>query len=153
MQIPKEFLEEKNYEGSRLIEINDPMVTKLHGELKKFQQEANPTLEKMEKLTPILDPFYARIGEIEKEKNKIKEEMQPTREEYDKYLEVVQKIDQRAQLVKNKITPMVNKIVEGQLGEFEKASQLIEKDDKIFVEVVDEIEEKIKSIRMAKAKK
>lgn len=153
MQIPKEFLEEKNYEGSRLIEISDEAVVKLHKELKKFQVEANPTLQEMEKLTPILDPFYARIGELEKEKNKIKEEMQPTREEYDKLLEVVQKIDQRAQLVKNKITPMVNKIIEGQLGEFEKANQLTEKDDKIFVEIVDEIEEKVKAVRMIKSKK
>lgn len=153
MKIPKEFLEEKNYEGTRLVEITDETVKKFHAELKKLQLEANPTLEKMEKLTPILDPFYTRLGELEREKAKIKEEMQPTRDEYDKYLEVVQKVDQRAQLIKNKLQPIVNKIMEGQLGEFEKSNQLIEKDGKIFVEVMDEIEEKVKAVRMAKASK
>lgn len=153
MQIPEEFLMEKNYEGSRLIEIDDPKVKKLHGELKKFQEEANPTLEKMEALTPILDPFYKELGDLEAKKNEIKAKMQPTREEYDEHLEVVQKIDQRAQLVKDKISPIVQKIVDEQLGEFEKAAQLNEgKDGKLSVEVVDEIEEKVKAVRQSKVK-
>jgi len=153
MKIPKEYLEEKNYEGTRLIEVVDPMVKKFHAELKKFQTEANPTLEKMEKLTPILDPFYTRLGELEKEKAKIKEEMQPVREKYDALLDVVQKIDQRAQLIKNKIQPIVNNIINGQLSEFEKANQLLEKEGKIYAEIIDELEEKVKAVRLAKSKK
>ena len=43
--------------------------------------------------------------------------------------------------------------MEKELGEFETARQLIEKDDKLFVEICDEIEEKVKSIRAIKAKK
>lgn len=152
MQIPKEVLAEKNYEGTRLIEITDEKVFSLHQELKKLQVEANPTLAKMEKLTPILDPIYIKIGELEKEKAKLKEEMQPTREKYDELLAVVQKIDQRAQAIKNKIQPLVNSICEPQLSEFEKANQMLEKDGKIFVEVMDEIEEKVKAVRASKKK-
>jgi len=153
MQIPKEYLEEKNYEGTRLFEVTDATVKKYHAELKKFQIEINPTLDRMEKLTPILDPFYAKLGELEKEKEKVKLEMAPTREKYDALLEIVQKVDQRAQLIKNKMQPMVNKLVEKELGEFEKANQLVEKDGKMFVEIADELEEKIKSVRQAKATK
>ena len=32
MQIPSEYLEVKNYDGSRLIEIEDETVSKLHAE-------------------------------------------------------------------------------------------------------------------------
>lgn len=153
MQIPKEYLAEKNYEGSRLIEISDPDVVRLHGELKKLQLEANPHLEIMESITPKLDPYFTKLRELENEKTKIRGEMAPIREPYDKELEQVQKIDQRAQLIKDKITPLVNKIVEAQLGDFEKALQLTERDGKMFVEVVDEIEEKVKAVRAAKVRK
>jgi len=153
MQIDKSVLAEKNYEGTRLIEIKDETVKKLKAKLKDLQLEINPTLEKMEKLTPILDPFYTKIGELEREKSKIKEEMAPVREKYDALLEIAQKVEQRAQLIKNKMQPLVNRMVEKELGEFEKANQLIDKDDKIYVEVVDEIEELVKKIRTAKTVK
>jgi hypothetical protein len=39
------------------------------------------------------------------------------------------------------------------LGEFETARQVIEKEGKMYVEVIDELEEKIKTLRAAKAKK
>jgi len=146
-------LEEKNYEGTRLFEIEDKNIVKLHGELKKFQLEANPTLEKMEKLTPTLDPFYTELGKLEKQKADIKEKMAEPRAKYDALLDIVQKIDQRAQLVKNKMQPAVNSIVDKELGEFEKANQLVEKEGKIYVEIMDELEEKIKAIRETKLKK
>lgn len=152
MKIPTEILSEKNYEGTRLIEINDPKVTELQEELTKLQLEANPLLEEMEKITPILDPFYTKMREHQEAITKIKEEMEVPKAEYTSWLEKVEKIDQKAQLIKNKIQPLVNAIVKPELGEFEKANQLVPRDRKLFVEVMDELEEKVKAIRAAKAK-
>lgn len=153
MQINKEILSEKNYEGTRLIEITDEKVKALHGELNKLQAEANPHLKIMEEITPKLDPLFAQLRELEEKKAKIKAEMSPIREPYDKELQAVEKIDQRAQLIKNKIQPLVLDLVKNQIGEFETAKQLIEKDGKMYIEVVDEIEEKVKAIRASKAQK
>ncbi len=153
MQIPKEVLAEKNYEGTRLIEITDEKVSELNLKLKELQKEANPHLEIMEKITPQLDPLYTKLRELEEQKSKIKAEMEPVKAPYDEELKIVEKIDQRAQLIKNKMQPMINKFIEGQLGEFEKAVQMKEVDGKLFVEVIDEIEEKVKSIRSAKLAK
>jgi uncharacterized phage infection (PIP) family protein YhgE len=152
MQIPSELLKESNYSGTRLIEIKDAQVTKLQKELTKLQLEANPFLEEMEKLTPILDPYYTKLRNLQEEIKKVQEEMAPTKETYDEWLEKVQKIDQKAQLIKNKIQPIVLDLVNPQLTEFEKANQMIEKDGQLFVEVADEIEEKVKAIRASKVK-
>jgi len=153
MQINKDILAEKNYEGTRLIEITDEKVIQLHGELNKLQKEANPHLKIMEEITPKLDPLFTKLRELEEEKSKVKLEMTPIRAPYDEELKKVELIDQRAQLIKNKMQPMILKLVEGSLGEFETARQLIEKDGKMYVEVIDEIEEKIKTIRASKSKK
>lgn len=153
MQIDKNILAEKNYTGSRLIAINDPTILKLKKELNAFQKQANPFLKKMEALTPAMDPIYTRIGEHQAQIKKLHEDLAPFKEKYDIELKRVELIDQKAQLVKNKMQPLVNRIVESQLSEFEKATQLIEKNSLIYVEVVDEIEEKVKAIRASKAKK
>jgi chromosome segregation ATPase len=153
MIIDKEVLSEKNYTGSRLIEITDPKVLELKAKLKEYQEEANPFLTEMDKIAPELDVFFQKIQKLEEEKNKLREEMAPVRAPYDELLKKVEAIDSKAQVIKNKIQPIVNKLVEGQLGEFEKALHLTEQDGKIFVEVVDEIEEKVKAIRQAKIKK
>lgn len=153
MKIPQEYLAEKNYEGTRLVEVTDATVLKLKAELKKLQEEANPYLVKMEAITPVLDPFYAKLRELEEQKQKIQAEMSPVMENYQVELREVEKIDARAKLIKNKIEPIVNKIAEPLLGEFEKATQLIEKGDKIYIEIIDELEEKVKAIRTIKANK
>ncbi len=145
MQIPHEVLAEKNYEGSRLIEITDEKVVELNVALKALQAEANPHLEIMESITPQLDPLYTKLRELEQEKAKVRETMEPIKAPYDIELQAVEKIDQKAQLINSIVAPM--------LGEFEKAQQMKEIDGKLFVEVVDEIEEKVKAIRAAKAKK
>jgi chromosome segregation ATPase len=153
MKIPNEILSEKNYEGTRLIEITDTKVAELKAKLNALQAEANPTLEKMEAITPAMDLIFKKIGVLEEQKKTLHAELEPIRAPYDELLKEVEKIDQRAQLIKNKIQPLVNSIVAPMLGEFEKANQMIEKDGKLFVEVVDELEEKVKAIRAAKAKK
>jgi len=152
MQIDKELLSEKNYTGSRLIEITDEKVSELKLKLKEFQKEANPILLEMEKISPLMDPIFTKIRELEEEKKKLQDEMAPIRAPYDELLSQVEKIDVKAQAVKNKIQPLVNKIVVGQLGEFEKAMHLTEQDGKLYVEVIDEIEEKVKAIRAIKNK-
>lgn len=153
MQIPKEYLEEKNYSGTRLVEVTDETILKLKAEIKAFQKEAMPFLKIMDELTPEMDSYYTEIRELETKKKEIQEKVAPIKAEYDIPLAEVEKIDNKATLIKNKLQPLVMNYVSEQLGEFEKAMQLIEQDGKIFIEVVDEIEEKIKAIRVANSKK
>lgn len=207
MQIPKEFLEEKNYEGSRLIEITDPEILNLKQKIKDIQEkEANPILNEAEPNLKVIDPANTKIGELVNkikeistkirpltlefdeelkklpkditeftpELNKIKDKIDPLmnevkaleaqilevkkgkqkeQEAYNEAIKKVEKLDARAALIKEKIQVLVNKIINPQLSEFEKALHLLEKDGKIYVEVIDEIEEKIKSIRALKVKK
>jgi arginyl-tRNA synthetase len=147
MQIPKDILSEKNYEGSRYIEVKNEKVAELMKEIKKFQEEANPYLTVMDKYAKVLDPYYVKIQGLQEQISKIKEEMAEDKLKYDEELDKVQKIDQKAQMIKNKLTPIVMKEIEGQLSEFEIAVQTKEKNGKIFVEVQDKLEELIKSIR------
>lgn len=153
MKISKEILAEKNYEGTRLVEIKDPKIKQLHEELTKLQKEANPHLKIMESITPKLDPLFTKLRELDEQKTKIKDQMTPIRAPYDIELKIVEGIDQKAQLIKNKMQPLVLRLVNPLLGEFEKANQLVEKGGKMYVEVVDEIEEKVKAIRLANIKK
>lgn len=150
MKIDKELLSEKNYEGSRFIEITDPTILELREKLNELQQEANPFLVEMEEISPRMDPLYAKIGELQNEIKKLQEELTPIRDEYDVPLKKVEEIDQRASLIKEKIEPLVKEIVEDQLGEFETARHLVEHEGKIVVEVFDELEETIKKIRAKK---
>ena len=153
MKIDPDLLAEKNYDGSRLIEVTDVKVLELKKEIAKFAPIAKPHLEKMEELGKILDPFYTKTRELDEEKKKIKDEMQSTLDLFNAELKEMEAIEQKTDAIKNKIQPIIAKLMEGQLSEFETARQLVEKDDKLFVEVVDEIEEKVKLIRMQKAKK
>ena len=150
MQIDKEILNEKNYEGTKLIEITDEQIIELNEKRKELLKEGEPFLKDMEKLSPPLDAWYAKLRPVEEEREKIKKDMQPA---YDAYNEVWQKMDkvyEKGQLVANKIQPLVTAFMKDKLSEFETSKQMIEKDGKLFVEVVDEIEEKIKAIRASK---
>lgn len=153
MKIDPKILSEKNYEGSRFIEINDPKVSELMKEVSALQKEANPYLEVMDEYAKILDPFYQKIQEKQAEIGKIKEEMAETKAKYDEELSRVEAIDKKAQVIKNKLMPVILDLVKDQLSEFEVAFQTKEKDGKVFVEVQDKLEELIKSIRAQKAKK
>lgn len=152
MKIPADVLHEKNYAGTRLIEINDETVIKLKAEIAKFKPVAEPFLKKMDELGKVLDPFYTKIRELKAKEEEVKKEMQPTLDDFNKELKEMEGIEQKTDAIKNKIQPIIAKLMEGQLGEFETARQLIEKDDKLFVEVIDELEERIKSIRANKKK-
>lgn len=154
MQIPKEILSEKNYEGTRLILIENEKLNELQVKLDTLQKEVNPILDKLNKeYYPTIDPMYAEVREfttkLNEKKAKIAEITQSFKEDTDK----IDVIEQRATLIKNKMQPIIQKELEGKLGEFELAKHTIVKDGKIYVEVFDEIEEKIKAIRNSKPKK
>lgn len=200
MQIPKELLSEVNYEGSRLIEIENENIKEYKKLLKELQAKANPILDvmdevdkkvapyreqvkalrdenqadyesikpfkeqyevmakalpddakdstpEMKELEDKMNPAIDRIKERETEISKIREEMKPHKDEWDKEHEKVQAIDKEANVIKDKMVPFVNKEIEGKLGEFEEAKHLIERDEKIYVEVFDLLEEFVKSHR------
>lgn len=153
MQLDPELFAEKNYTGTRLIEITDETVIKLNEERKKRVREGEPILELMEKLSPPLDEFYAKLRPVEEERQRIKTEMQPAVDAYTEQTDKMEKIYQKAQAVSNKMQPLINDIIAPQLGEFETARTLVERDGKLYVEVIDEIEEKVKALRAAKEKK
>lgn len=153
MQIAPEMLSEKNYAGSRLIEINDPVITELQEELKKIVAEIEPVTEQLSKdYYQIVDPWYQEAQAKRQELEEIKAKIKEVADKYHTEVEFVESKGQQAQLIKNKMIPVINDLVAPQLGEFEKALQTIQKDDKLYVEVVDEIEEKVKAIRASKKK-
>jgi len=207
MHIPKEYLEEKNYTGSRLVEITDPEILKLKQAIKDIQEkEANPILNEAEPLLKVIDPANTKIGELinkikeittkirpltlefnevsknfpeditefppelqvikdkidplmnevkalEEQVKEVKKSKENEQKQYNEAIKKVEKLDARASLIKEKMQVLVNKFINPQLSEFEKALHLLEKDEKVFVEIIDEIEEKIKTIRQLKAKK
>jgi len=150
MQINKEILSEKNYTGTRLIEINDETVVTLNNERKELLAEGEPILKEMELLSPPLDAFYVLLAPVEKERARIKEEMKPAYDAYQAKVAEMDKVYQKGQLVSDKIQPIVAELIKGELGEFEKGLTMKEVDGKLFVEVIDEIEEKVKAIRASK---
>jgi arginyl-tRNA synthetase len=89
---------------------------------------------------------------LQNEIGKIREEMAEDKAKYDEELAKVEKIDAKAQMIKNKIMPMILAEVKDQLGEFEVALQTKQLDGKVFVEVQDKIEETVKTLRAQKAK-
>jgi len=150
MKIEKDLLAVENYTGTRRIQISNQMVIKFKKEIDNYQKQAQPFLKKMEDLSKLLDPSYATISEHTKEINKIKAEMAGTLELYNKELKEVELLDQKAQMIKNKLQPIIDKEIEGKLGEFEKPLHLTEEKGFFFVEIADEIEDFIKSKRARK---
>jgi chromosome segregation ATPase len=152
MQIPAEYFSEVNYTGTRLVKIEDETVRALQDELTALQKEANPFLEKMEAITPELDPVYDEIRELELKKNELQKKVAPARARYDAIAKNVEEIDVRAAAIKAKITPIVIDLVKDELGEFEIPLHTMVKEGEMFVEIRDEIEERVKQLRAIKAK-
>ena len=152
MQIPAEFFSEVNYSGTRLIKIEDEIVRALQEELTALQKEANPFLEQMEAITPELDPVYDEIRELELKKGELQKKVAPARARYDAIAKNVEEIDVRASSIKAKITPIVLDLVKDDLSEFEIPLHTVVKEGEMYVEVRDEIEERVKQLRAIKAK-
>lgn len=151
MQIPKDILSEKNYEGSRLISIDNQIVKELHAEkVKIMETEKKPILDEMTKLEGPLEVFYEQLRPLEIKREELKKEMKPLSDEYSAKVAEVEIVQQKIDLIDQKIATIVNDEVKPQLGEFEQARDLHTKDGKFDVEVVDLIEEKIKEVRANK---
>ena len=154
MRIPKEYLEEKNYEGSRLVEVKDTTVLKLRNDIKELASQMKPYLDKMDALK--IDPYNTERVRLKKELTDLEEKWKGPLEQYHEEYSEVRKLEDKITLLKNKISPRVNKILDEakEVGEFERADKVVDKDDgKLYVEIIDEIEEKIKSVRTAKQTK
>lgn len=157
MKIPKEILSEANYEGSRLILItkeDNSKIYDLQSTLSSYQKELNPILDKLQKeYYSVADPLYTELKALQEKVRGLQTQLRDLGEKHKEDTSLLEAIEQKAQLVKNKIQPMILKAVEPLLGEFETAKHTVFKDDMIYVEVFDEIEETIKNTRRAKAKK
>ena len=153
MKIPKEYLSEKNYEGTKLIAVTDKKVFELKKKLNELQKNANPYLLKMDKLAKVLDPYYMQINQLNEKIKSLREEMKSKKEEYDEELAKVQAIDAKAQLIKNKMQPLIDKNIADKLEEFDRPLHATEKDGVIYVEVTNDLEDTIKNIRARNAKK
>lgn len=150
MFLAPEILDEKNYTGGRLVQIKSQTVYKLKKEIDKIQKEANPILNKMEKLGKQMEPGMVKIRELQKQIAEIQEEIKPIREQYDIEHKKVEVKDQRATLIKNKIYPIVQKELDGTLAEFEEGRNIVDKKGVLFVNVVDKLEEYVKQQRASK---
>lgn len=153
MNIPKEILSEKNYEGTRLIEIKDEKVLSLLAEVKKCGEEAKPFLEEMEKLTPALEVIYAELKPLEDKRKELKDKLTEELKPFQAQQEKADLINQKADAIKEKLYPIAREVIKGELSEFEMGGQFIERDGKVYIEVTDQIEQKIKEIRAFNAKK
>lgn len=154
MQIAKEVLSEKNYTGTRLIEITDERVLELKKEMDKLQMEMKPLLEQIKPEWDSLDKSFPALKDAQDALKVVQDERAPVLDKCRKFeTDFLMPIEQKAQLIKDKLQPLILDIVKGELSEFETARQTVDKDGKVYVEVIDEIEEKVKAIREAKAKK
>lgn len=203
MRIDKEILSEKNYEGTRMIYLEDEKIVDLKKQLNAIQEiELNPILDTLQDEFKAMDDAQAKIQVIRDEIKELLEEVKPQRDElttltkdytaetevspevealsnvikecinkveekdaqikeitksvekerktYEEKRVLMDEMDQRASLIKDKATVMVNDMIKDQLGEFERALNFTLVDDKIQVEVEDRIEELVKSIRASK---
>lgn len=151
MQLPKDLLSEVNYEGTRLIEITDETVLALLQEVKKCGEEVKPFLDEMDKYTPEIDKLYAELRPIEEKRAELKEKLTVALKPFQVEQEKADMVYQKSDAIKQKIYPLARELVNPQLSEFESAGQFIERDGKTFIEITDEIEEKIKQIRAKNA--
>ena len=152
MQIPAEYLKEVNYQGTRLVPVNDEKLDALQVELDAHQAEARPFLEEMETLAPEMDVVYSEIQTLRDREVELRKKIAPTRAKHDALEEKVKEIDLRAVPIKDKMATIVTDLVEGDLGEFEIPLHTVYKEGKIYVEIRDELEEKIKQVREMKAR-
>lgn len=152
MQIPKEYLEPKNYTGTRLIEIKDKKVYQLQEELIALKPEVLKIVEGMDEAVKVLDPAYTKMNELRDEISKIKESISKEEEIVRSKQKQLEPYEQKEQLIKNKMQPLIDKELDGQLNEFERPLHTVFKDEKIYVEIEDQLEEKVKQIRSGKSK-
>jgi len=154
MKIDKALLAEANYEGSRLIEVVDENLNVLQAELSALQQEINPILDILnESYYKAIDPIYQEVQKLNEEIKGKKFVIGELTKKFQPQIEIIEATEQKASLVKNKMQPIILEAVKEQIGEFEIARHTVNKDGKMYVEIFDEIEERVKALRASKAKK
>lgn len=132
---------QKDYEAMRPFKEQYELLAR---ELPEDATDSTPEMKILEeKMNPIIDRIRGREVEI----SQIREEMKPSKDAWDSEHEKVQAIDRRAAVIKEKMIPFIHAHLDGKLGEFEEAKHLIEKDNKVYAEVFDLIEEFIKTHR------
>jgi uncharacterized coiled-coil DUF342 family protein len=147
MNIPKEYLSEKSYTGASKITIDNQLVIKFMKELAEYQKEVNPFLDKMEKISTKLKPYQEQIDQLRTKINQLVEESKPIKDEYDVQMKKVQAVDAKAQLIKNKVMPIVLDEIKDKLSEFEEAVDAKYEDGKAVVTIMDRIELAVINIR------
>lgn len=83
MHIPKEYLSEVNYTGSRLIEVDDSNVIEYKKLLRELQEEANPILDLMEELDKKVEPYRQQVKVLKDENQVDWETIKPIKEQYE----------------------------------------------------------------------
>lgn len=83
MQIPKEYLSEANYTGSRLVEITNENVKEYRKLLAQLQEEANPILNVMDEIDKKVDPFRKQVISLKDANQADYESIRPFKEEYE----------------------------------------------------------------------
>lgn len=155
MQIAPEVLAEKNYTGTRRIYIKDKKVAELKAQLKELSKHVEPILDGLQDTFKKFDATNKAIAEHQAEIKRLQDVLAPDREFYEAEMQKIKPHDDKAKLIKDKLEPLVIKIINEEMGEFEKALTIDEDKEtgEIYVEVVDQIEELVTRIRSQKAKK
>ncbi len=130
-----------------------PMKDEFEIELEKLPEGTEEFTPKLQKIKDKIDPILKKVTDLESDIAKVKLSKKDDQDKYMAEMKKVERLDEKARLLKMKMSPLVNMFLIDKLSEFERATQLLEKNGKIYVEVIDELEEKIKSIRMANSKK
>lgn len=155
MQIAPEILSEKNYTGTRKIHISDEKVRKLKQELKDLQKAINPILDGLAGTFKKFDEANQKIAEHQKAIREVNDSVVEDKAFYDEEMKKIAPYEKKAVLIKDKLEPLVMKLIKDQLGEFEKPLHVSEDESTgdMYVEVVDQIEELVLKIRASKEKK
>lgn len=154
MKIDPNVFSEKNYTGNRRILIEDDKLMEFQKILEGYQKDINPLLDRMNlEYTPVVDPLNQEIQKKTLEIKELKARITSETEKFQDVIDSIEKAEQKAQLIKNKVQPIVMKLLEGKLGEFEVARYTEVEDGKIYAVIFDEIEEKVKEIRTNKKRK
>jgi chromosome segregation ATPase len=82
MQIPKELLSEVNYEGTRLVEINNEKISEYKSLLNELQKKINPLVEEMDVVDKRVAPFRDQVKALKDENQKDYEAIKPFKEQY-----------------------------------------------------------------------
>jgi predicted transcriptional regulator len=142
MQIDPKVLAEENYTNPRLIELKNEEIGELYSQVLQHQE--------------VVNPFLKRYEEIEAKKAELKapydEYVKETRQELEDMMEKMQREDQLASKIKEKLVPLVEDEVLPQLGDFDEFVGLEKIDGKLYAKVNDKIEEIVKVIRANKNK-